>query len=250
MTAQNKYKVLIVQSKHQKFLDVQEYFKNQFAKVLVVPGVQAFEVLEEFIPDLIVADYSVSDMSGILFFKKLMASPGFCLIPTIFISDSRSYDHRLNAFEIGAADFIHRPLNLEALLQKSMVHIRNRRKINKDQSVQMANLLLIPAQQGVLIDDEPVSLTELEYKILHCLLTNPRQIISRSEIYETVWGKDMTSTGRLDTQLYNLKRKIHRFHGKIKSVNKIGMRILAEESIFFQEPKKTARRSRLQEPLP
>jgi DNA-binding response OmpR family regulator len=238
MPTKSAQKILIVQTERQKLLDVAEILRTSFTRIVTAPEKQAFAVLEEMQPDLIFTDYSVSDMTGILFFRKLLENPVMGLIPTIFVSESRSYDHRLNAFEIGAADFIHRPFGKEEIQQKSLIHIRNRRYILPDQRVAMANLILDPNLAEVRIDGAKIPLTELEYKVLHCLLTTPRQIITRSEIYASVWGKDMTSTGRLDTQLYNLKKKIKKFRGKIKSVNKIGMRILAEESIFFQEGKK------------
>jgi two-component system response regulator MprA len=248
--SKSRQKVLVVQTEKQKLLDITEVLKNQFTKVVTVHEKQALPTIEDLQPDLIFTDYSVSDMTGILFFKKLIENPVIGLIPTIFVSDSRSYDHRLNAFEIGAADFIHRPFSPDEVRRKSLIHIRNRRYINADKSVEMANLVLNPVTSEVKINGAKIALTDLEYKILHCLLTIPRQIITRSEIYEHVWGKDMTSTGRLDTQLYNLKKKIKKFNGKIKSVNKIGMRILAEESIFFQETKKAERPLRLQDPRP
>jgi DNA-binding winged helix-turn-helix (wHTH) protein len=91
--------------------------------------------------------------------------------------------------------------------------------------------------------DEKVKLTDLEFKILQYLLVTPRNVITRTEICQHVWGSEMVNTGRLDTQLYNLKKKISAFNGKIKSVNKIGMRILAGDTTFYQAPEKPALQS-------
>ena len=111
-------------------------------------------------------------------------------------------------------------------------------------SVHIGNLSLYPHSESVTIEGQPVTLTQLEYKILYFLLSTPRQVVTRSEIYEYVWGPSLVSSGRLDTQLYNLKKKLTNFNGKIKSVNKVGMRILIAESTFSQEQKKVAQQSR------
>jgi len=250
MNKKRDQKILIVQTEKQKLQDVAHCLNSQYTQVVTVTEPQAFAALESLKPDLIFTEYSVSDMTGILFYKKLLNMPEYCLTPTVFIADSKSYDHRLNAFELGAADFIHRPFTDEDILKKAQIYIRNRRFVYADQSVQIGNMRLYPDSESVLIDNEPVALTQLEYKILYNLLTIPRQVITRTEIYEKVWGHDQGNTGRLDTQLYNLKKKIRKFNGKIKSVNKIGMRILAEGTTFYQESKKTEPQSQPQEPLP
>jgi DNA-binding response OmpR family regulator len=124
------------------------------------------------------------------------------------------------------------------------LHIKNQRRIADDKSIHISNLSLYPNSESVLISGETVALTQLEYKILHFLLSTPRQVLTRSEIYENVWGPELSSSGRLDTQLYNLKKKLARFNGKIKSVNKVGLRILIAESSFSQEQKKADPQSR------
>ncbi|MBC7370345.1 MAG: response regulator transcription factor [Bdellovibrionaceae bacterium] len=246
----DRYTILVVQTERQKLLDVITSLNTHFPNVVAVSDDRALEMTASLQPDLIVTDYSVSDMAGIVFFKKLITDPVLGLIPTLFVSDSRSYDYRLNAYEIGATDFVSRPLDVIDLCKRSSVHIRNRRILDKEGSVSMGNLELRPKSKEVFIDGKPAALTDLEFRILHCLLTTPRPIITRSEIYKAVWGQDMSDTGRLDTQLYNLKKKIKSFDGKIKSINKIGMRILASESIFFQESKKPARPQRSQDQRP
>jgi DNA-binding response OmpR family regulator len=193
--------------------------------------------------DLVYAEYSVTDMKGILFLKKMTADPRYCLIPTIFVSRTKAYDHRVNAFEIGAADFISRPLAEDQVVAMTKSQLENRRRIFENGSVRVGNMFFDPSSHSVLIEGEKIKLTELEFKILRYLLVTPKNVITRDEICNEVWGGVLSTTGRLDTQLYNLKKKISHFNGKIKSVNKIGMRVLAGETTFYREEKMTALRS-------
>lgn len=230
-----KSRILIIHGKNQNLNDLAQDLKTLCAEV----HTQTSPDLAEHPPvDLLLIEYSVLDMTGILFYKKILQSPEFGLIPAIFIADTRSYDHRLNAFEMGAADFISRPIEHKDLLKKCCTHIQNRRRIYDDRSVHIGNLSLYPDTENVVVAGESLTLTQLEYKILYFMLSTPRQVVTRTEIYENVWGQALSSTGRLDTQLYNLKKKLAKFDGKIKSVNKVGMRILTSDSTFSQESKK------------
>jgi len=240
-------KILILHGKKQKLTDVLQPVRSHFSRIFVAS--ERTEISDGDY-DLIIVDYSVSDMTGILLYKQLTESHAYSLIPSIFVADTRSYDHRLNSFEMGAADFLTRPIDGEDLIQKCEIHIHNRRRISPDQSIHIGNLSLYPNSDSVIINGKSVALTQLEYKILHFLLSTPRQVVARSEIYEHVWGPDLASSGRLDTQLYNLKKKLAGFNGKIKSVNKVGMRILISESTFSQEQKKGAQQSQSPGPRP
>lgn len=240
-------KALIIQGKKQKLNDVHQLLQTCFSQVYMAAS---FAEITESDYDLVLVDYSVADMTGILLYKEMAQIANFSLIPSIFIADTRSYDHRLNAFEIGAADFLTRPIDNQELLSKCHMHIQNRRRILPDESIHIGNLSLYPGNECAIVNGKSVPLTQLEYKILHFLLSTPRQVVARSEIYEHVWGPDQTSSGRLDTQLYNLKKKLTEFNGKIKSVNKVGMRILIAESTFSQESKKSAQQSPPQGPRP
>lgn len=232
-------RILAIQTSRQQLQDACKILQPRCLDLLSVASAQEIPNLDF---DLILVEYAVADMTSVLIYKNLVASlpqqSPWGLAPAIFIADTRTYDHRLNAFEIGAADFIARPLEERDLLKKCGMHIKNRRRFSEDQCVHIGNLSLNPLTQTVKVEQNIVNLTQLEYKILHFLVMSPRPVVTRTEIYEHVWGSPMTSTGRLDTQLYNLKKKIAKFNGKIKSVNKVGMRILMAESTFSQEAKK------------
>ncbi|MGZ3798012.1 MAG: response regulator transcription factor [Pseudobdellovibrionaceae bacterium] len=241
------YRILILHGKDQPLSDIHQLFREHFAQIT---STTTSGGLENKTFDLVVVNYSISDMTGILLYKEMSLAANHGLAPAIFIADTKAYDHRLHAFEIGAADFISRPFNREDLLKKCLLHLKNRRRIAEDQSIHVGNLSLYPSFQRVLIDGEPVTLTRFEYAIIYCLLCSPRQMVTRSEIYANVWGGDPSNSGRLDTQLYNLKKKLVNFNGKIKSVNKLGVRILLADSIFSQELKKQVPPSPSLEPHP
>lgn len=227
---------------HSLLAEVAHALKPHFNNVILCSDKDSWHHLEDGV-DLVYVEYSVTDMSGILFFKKMSSLPQYSLIPTIFVSKTKAYDHRVNAFEVGAADFLSRPFSASRIVEMTTSHLKNRRRIFEDGSVKIGNLQFYPNSHSVVIDEQKVKLTDLEYKILRYLLVTPKNVITRDEICQHVWGDHMVNTGRLDTQLYNLKKKIAAFNGKIKSVNKIGMRVLAGDTTFYQEQRKPALQS-------
>lgn len=250
MNKNNKQNILLVPSKKNSLQDVAKTLSRYFENVIILDEKQAFKKMADVPVELIFTHYSVSDMTGILFFKKLAVSSAFSLIPTIFVSESQTYDHVLNAFEMGAADFLQPPFKAKDLYHKSLLHLKNRRIIEANQNVQMGNLHLNIQLREVCIDENPITLTETEFKILSYLLLAPHQVVTREEIVTHIWGVDLAKYGRLETQLCNLKKKIHPFSGKIKTINKIGLRLVAEGAIFAQEPMRAGRQPRHRDPHP
>lgn len=230
-------KILVVHGKSQNPTDIVATLKSAFKDVHVIPAPAPLPSPRSE-TDLIIVDYRVHDMAGILYYKELSQLAEFSLVPAIFISQTTSNDHRLNAYELGAADYLTRPLIPENFLEKCHLQLHQQRRILEDRSIHIGNLSLYPESKVVLIAGRRVPLTKYEYKILHFILSTPRHVVPRTEIYEGVWGPDHTASGRLDTQLYNLKKKLVDFNGRIKSVNKVGMRILLADSTFSQEPSK------------
>ncbi len=162
LSSLKKSKLLILHGKRQKLSAFHQLLQEHVAQIFTAAS---FTEVTESDYDLILVDYSVEDMSSILTYKRMMQNPSYALTPSIFISDTKSYDHRLNAFEIGAADFLTRPMDDQDLLRKCQMHLRNRRRILPDQSIHYGNLILYPGSDSAIINGKSVPLTQLEYKI-------------------------------------------------------------------------------------
>ncbi len=243
-------KVLLVQGQSKQLQDVAETLKSSDFDIAFIDPKDSLTKIDEIHPDLIFLQYSISDMSGILFCKSVIENPTYALVPIVFISNSQLREHRLHAFELGAVGYITRPISKIELTNAAKSYTKGRKHIREDRCILIGNLFLNPTLKKVFINDKEVALTAIEFKLLHFLLADKKQIIPKSEIYEHLWGKDVSKTGRLDTQLYNLKKKIYNFNGAIKSVSKIGLRIIVENATCDQVPKTGARALSSEEPRP
>lgn len=230
MMAEIQLKVLLVENEKCRLNDIFNAFESSFFQVTVIHPETPLSLVEELQPDIVFLEYSISDMSGILFFKKIVSNPKLSQTPTIFVSDSRLHEHRLHCFEIGASGFLSRPITNKKLTKATQAYVNGRKRIQSDETITIGNLLLNPNSNEVRIGDNNILLTKIEFKILHCLLQSTQPVLSRAEICEYVWGENLSNTGRFDTQLYNLKKKLRGFDGVIKSVSKIGLRILVGDT--------------------
>src|SRR5437868_4252796 len=120
-----KSKILILHGNLQGLADLSRVLAEHFSDIFQASRIEDVVPHQTF--DLILVDYSVSDMTGILLYKKINQSAQHSLTPSIFIAETKSYDHRLHAFEMGAADLINHPFENKDVIRKCQLHLKNRR---------------------------------------------------------------------------------------------------------------------------
>jgi two-component system, OmpR family, response regulator RegX3 len=162
-------------------------------------------------PDLVVLDVELNGSGGLEFCKLLRAS-GY-MNPVIFTSTRRDVDIKLEAFEIGADDFVVKPFDpLEFVARVQSVIRRSRLSVQNCQGtiVQVEDAELHVGKLTYKSDIvQPAVLTPTEMKILECLMRNHDITISRSTLIERVWGYDfLGDTNRIDVYVRRIRRKI------------------------------------------
>jgi two-component system, OmpR family, response regulator RegX3 len=174
-------------------------------------GEQALDEILRRTPDLAVIDVEVNGLSGFEFCKQLRS--GGYLGPVIFTSSRGEVELKLEAFRIGADDFIVKPFDpLEFVARVHSVIRRSRVSDEHAQGtiVQVENAELHIGRLTYKSNAvSPVVLTPTEMKILECLMRNHHITISRTTLIERVWGYDfLGDTNRIDVYIRRIRRKI------------------------------------------
>ena len=99
--------------------------------VCAVDGAEGLSMMESYSPDLVILDIIMPNMDGFEFIKCARAIPDFETIPIIFQTILSEMDHKLRAFEMGATDYIAKPLNKAELSARIRVHLLNKILIKK-----------------------------------------------------------------------------------------------------------------------
>jgi two-component system response regulator MprA len=113
---------------------------------------------------------------------------------------------RVAGLDAGADDYVVKPFALEELLARLRALLR--RAGEGDEALRFSDLALDPVTREVFRAERPVELTRTEFSLLELFLRNPRQVLTRSLIFERVWGYDFgPASNSLDVYIGYLRRK-------------------------------------------
>lgn len=173
---------------------------------LAADGQQALEMLAEIQPDLAVVDVVMPRMDG-LSLCRLLRRRGDRL-PILVLTARQQIGDRVAGLDAGADDYLPKPFATDELLARLRALLR-RSTLDEDSTVlSVADLTLHPATREVYRGDRPIELTKTEFDVLELLLRNARIVLTRSRIYEHIWGFDFDTDSRsLDVYIGYLRRK-------------------------------------------
>ncbi len=171
--------------------------------------------------DLVILDLHMPNINGFELYEKFKGN--YPKLPVIFLSGDPSEEAVISGLNLGADDFIVKPVSLRELIAR----IKN--KINsKPVTADSENLLsfdgfkLYCDMQMAEINDEKIQLTPIEFKLIHLLAKNPNKVFSREYITNLLWPNIHVQNQNIDTHLSNLRKKLMPFSRYIKTIKSRG----------------------------
>ncbi len=206
------YSILLVDDE-QDILEFLEYnlFKEGFTTYKAYNGVEAIKIAEEKNPDLIVLDMMMPQMNGIETCAHLRKNKKFKDTLIVFLTARSTDEAEIESFEIGADDFIKKPIRPKVFVKrvKSLLE-RRLGKENSKKYRQFKSLRIDIEKRKVFVNDKKIKdLPKKQFQILMLLSSIPERIFSREEIYNKIWGTDIIVGDRtLDVHIRKLREKI------------------------------------------
>ena len=176
-----------------------------YEPVFAADGISAVKVFAEQHPDLVLLDIMLPGQSGIEVCKQIRAGSG---VPIIMLTAKGETEDVVLGLEAGADDYVVKPHNGAELVAR--VKARLRPMSDESQIVSVAGLTLDPKSFEVRRGEQSLSLTPLEFKLLHTLASKPNQVYSREMLLEQVWGYQY----KADTRLVNVH--VQRLRSKVE----------------------------------
>ncbi|SCX07860.1 MtrAB system response regulator MtrA [Candidatus Aquiluna sp. UB-MaderosW2red] len=173
--------------------------------VFAADGISAVDVFSSQNPDLVLLDIMLPGQSGIEVCRQIRSKSG---VPIIMLTARGDTEDVVLGLEAGADDYVVKPHNGAELLAR--VKARLRPLADDAATVQIGSLVLDPQTFEVKRGDTSLSLTPLEFKLLHTLAAKPQQVFSREMLLEQVWGYQY----KADTRLVNVH--VQRLRSKIE----------------------------------
>lgn len=172
-------------------------------------GKEALEVIRERRPDGVILDVTMPVLDGLEACRRLRAEGN--LVPVLMLTARRDVTARVAGLDAGADDYLAKPFALQELLARVRALLRRARYDASESPTDLRfdDLTLNPATREVVRAGRQLRLTRTEFAILELFLRHPRQVLTRSVLFEQVWGFDFgSSSNSLDVYLGYLRRKL------------------------------------------
>jgi len=156
-------------------------------------------------PDALVLDVLMPGVDGLEVARTIRRSGN--RVPILMLTARTQVEDRVEGLDAGADDYVTKPFALEELLARLRALLR-RTADGSGEVLRFADLELDPGTREVRRGGEPIELTRTEFSLLELFLLNPRQVLTRSVIFERVWGYDFGyGSNSLDVYIGYLRRK-------------------------------------------
>jgi len=171
---------------------------------LAEDGEGALESVRRAEPDALILDVLMPGIDGLEVSRRLRR--GGSKVPILMLTARDAVENRVEGLDAGADDYVTKPFALEELLAR--VRALLRRTTGAGEVMRFADVELDPSTRQVTRGGEPIELTRTEFALLELLMLNPRQVLTRSVIFERVWGYDFGyASNSLDVYIGYLRRK-------------------------------------------
>lgn len=222
-------KILLVDDE-QDIVEFLEYNLKQegFEVISAYDGIQAIEKLSEE-PDLIILDILMPKMNGYEACSEIRKRSEFKNTPVIFLTAKSSEVDEVKGLNLGADDFIQKPISPKKLVARVKSNLR---KVDiageRNAPVSLINIgkLSIDREKyTVMLDGNSLILPKKEFEILSYLASNPGKVFPREKILSDVWGTDIFVVERtIDVHIRKIREKLGEYSNLIETIKGVGYR--------------------------
>jgi two-component system response regulator ResD len=218
-------KILIVEDET-KLSEVMNLYlrKENYDITCVSDGKAAEDVIESDSFDLIILDIMLPGKDGWALLRKIKALGD---TPVILTTARGEEDDRIFGLELGADDYMVKPISMRELVLR--VSLRINSKAAKNKALKFDNLTILEESREVLQGTQIVNLTPKEFDLLVFLSKNTGQVFNREQLLSSVWGYDFIGDSRtIDTHIKKLREKLKFCEKHLLTVWGVGYKLMIQ----------------------
>jgi two-component system, OmpR family, response regulator MprA len=174
---------------------------------LAADGQEALDALAAGAPDALVLDLLMPRVDGLEVCRRLRAAGD--RTPVLVLTARDAVSDRVRGLDAGADDYLVKPFALEELMARLRALLRRVGVADEQEALRFVDIELRPVEHTVRRGRRAVELTRTEFLLLELFLRHPRQVLTRAQIFERVWGYDFgESSNSLEVYVGYLRRKL------------------------------------------
>lgn len=188
--------------------------KNGYQTITVSHGNRVLASVEKNLPSLILLDWMLPEISGLELCKIIRNNPELKNIPIIMLTAKGQEEDKVIGLSAGADDYVTKPFSVPELLARIKTNLRRvsstTAPVKREYVFQ--DITLNTVEKKVFRGENYVRVGPTEFRILHLLIANPRQVFSRKDLLKEIWGNSIYVEARtVDVHIRRLRKVLNEF---------------------------------------
>lgn len=214
------YRILLVDDEPDILEFVSYNLLREGFQVQTAPnGVEALKIAEQFVPHLVLLDVMMPEMDGMETCRRMRQMASLKNTMIVFLSARGEDESQLEGFELGADDYITKPVKVKLLVSRLKAILKRTESESTTPAEEPAtevsqDVITIDKERFVVVKNgKEITLPRKEFQLLDLLYSKPQKVFSREEIYSAVWGSSVIVGDRtIDVHIRKLRTKIGEEH--------------------------------------
>tara|TARA_B100001939_G_C16876364_1_gene588837 strand:- start:527 stop:1213 length:687 start_codon:yes stop_codon:yes gene_type:complete len=173
-------------------------------------GEDGFKQIKKNLPDLVLLDWMLPDLSGIDICKQIKKDIKLKSIPVIMLTAKSEEVDKIRGFETGADDYVTKPFSTKELILRIQALLKRVKPSLTEDIVSFKDIKIDRLARRVYRGDKEIKLGPTEYNLLNFFIKNPTRVYSREQLLNQVWGNDIYVESRtVDVHIRRLRKAIN-----------------------------------------
>jgi len=201
--------------------------KTEFILTEAATVSQAKIEIFNHLPDLILLDWMLPEISGIEFAKQLKKDSQTQSIPLIMLTARGEETDKIRGFEVGVDDYVTKPFSPRELIARIKAVLRRVSPYGNAETLIVNELQLDPTEHRVKIGNQEVTIGPTEFRLLLFFMQHPERVYSRTQVLDQVWGSNVYIEERtVDVHIRRLRKTLagHGYDHLVQTVRGVGYR--------------------------
>ena len=203
-------KILVVEDNKKLLQTIEKELKKHFEVECCEDGEEALYLIKQGIYDLVVLDLMLPSLGGIDILKNIRNN--HIDTPVLILTAKESLDEKVEAFSIGANDYLTKPFYMEELVARIYAMLRTTGKLQTKNTLDFYDLHLDLSRRRVFYKNEEIELQNKQFNLLEYFLLNKGTILLKEQIYDRIWGMESDATIEIvEVYISNLRKILSKF---------------------------------------